>query len=70
MTDAAGAPPRRGAVVAGGVLVGLFGLIIGALGSSFAYDDAWITYRYALNLASGHRWLHLASVGTESCCFT
>lgn len=53
MIDAAGASPSRGVVLAGGVLVGLFGLVIGALGSSFAYDDAFITYRYALNLASG-----------------
>ena len=54
MIDAQERPPRRAAVLAGGLLIAVFGLAIGALQASFAYDDAWITYRYALNLASGN----------------
>ncbi len=43
----------RVAAFGGGVLVALFGLIIGWAAAPFAYDDAWITYRYAFNMASG-----------------
>ena len=45
---------RRLATVAGGAGVGLFALAIGVAQAPFSYDDAWITYRYAFNLASGN----------------
>jgi hypothetical protein len=53
MTVAAAPSTRRLATVAGGVAVGIFALVIGIARAPFSYDDAWITYRYAFNLASG-----------------
>jgi len=53
MTVPAASALRRLSVRGGGLSIALFGLIIGAAAAPFAYDDAWITYRYAYNLASG-----------------
>ena len=53
MTAPAASALRRLSVRGGGLSIALFGLIIGAAAAPFAYDDAWITYRYAYNLASG-----------------
>ena len=43
------------AAIAGliGAAIGTLGLIVGLSYSHFAYDDAWITYRYAYNFAVG-----------------
>ena len=43
---------RRGPAAAG-VLLALFALAVGAAAAPFSYDDAWITFRYASNFASG-----------------
>ncbi len=59
MSEAATAPPtRRIATLAGGFVVGLFALAIGVARAPFSYDDAWITYRYAFNLASGNGFVY------------
>jgi hypothetical protein len=53
MIVAEASPTRRLLHVAGGVLLAGLALAIGYASAPFAYDDAWITYRYALNFASG-----------------
>ncbi len=55
--DAAGLPrPRR--VPAAALLVALAGLAAGAIAAPISYDDAWITYRYAYNVAAGHGFVY------------
>jgi hypothetical protein len=54
----AASPTRRLATVAAGAAVGLFALVIGVAQAPFSYDDAWITYRYAFNLASGNGFVY------------
>lgn len=49
--DVAAAPLPR--VLVAALSVALAGLAAGVLAWGIAYDDAWITYRYAYNLASG-----------------
>ena len=44
--------------VLAGFLLAAIGLAVGALASGFTYDDAWITYRYAYNLAAGHGFVY------------
>jgi hypothetical protein len=39
-------------------LVALFGLVIGLAASPFSYDDAWISHRYAYNLAAGEGFVY------------
>jgi hypothetical protein len=51
--DGAGAPAGRGTAAAAALLA-VIGIAVGVLASPFSYDDAWITYRYAANLAAGH----------------
>jgi hypothetical protein len=41
-----------------GALVALIGVTIGLAASPFSYDDAWITYRYAYNLAAGNGFVY------------
>ncbi len=41
-------------------LVALAGLVMGILAAGIAYDDAWITYRYAYNVASGQGFVYNA----------
>lgn len=60
---------RRDALAA--AILSLTALWLGATARHVAYDDAWITYRYAHNLASGHglvynageRWLGTTAPG-------
>jgi hypothetical protein len=40
-------------VLAAGTLLIALGLVVGIGAAPFSYDDAWITYRYAYNLAAG-----------------
>jgi hypothetical protein len=49
---------RRLAVILAGAAVGIFALVIGIAQAPFSYDDAWITYRYAFNLASGNGFVY------------
>jgi hypothetical protein len=49
---------RRLAIMAAGAAVGIFALVIGIAQAPFSYDDAWITYRYAFNLASGNGFVY------------
>jgi hypothetical protein len=50
--------PARRAVLAAAVLVGLAGLAAGILAAPISYDDAWITYRYAYNVAAGQGFVY------------
>jgi hypothetical protein len=47
---------RRDLPAAG--LLALVALVFGWLATSIAYDDAWITYRYAFNLATGQGFVY------------
>ena len=55
---APGPPPSRVPVSA--LLVALAGLFAGILAAGISYDDAWITYRYAYNLAAGDGFVYNA----------
>jgi hypothetical protein len=57
VTLVAAAPVRRG-VLAAAVLVALVGLGAGIVAAPISYDDAWITYRYAYNLAAGQGFVY------------
>jgi hypothetical protein len=50
------APPLRVPLPA--LLVALAGLAAGILAAGISYDDAWITYRYAFNLAAGEGFVY------------
>lgn len=51
------APLHRRVVVAA-LLVALAGLAVGLVATPISYDDAWITYRYAYNLAAGQGFVY------------
>jgi hypothetical protein len=53
------APPRARLPLAA-LLVALAGLVVGVLAAGISYDDAWITYRYAFNLAAGDGFVYNA----------
>ena len=48
----------RSRVPVSALLVALAGLVVGILAAGISYDDAWITYRYAYNLAAGNGFVY------------
>jgi hypothetical protein len=50
--------PSDARLLAGAGLVALLGLVVGGAAAPFSYDDAWITFRYAYNLAAGHGFVY------------
>ena len=56
--DAPSRPPRDARTLGWGALIALVGITIGLAASPFSYDDAWITYRYAYNLAAGNGFVY------------
>ena len=57
IADLAAARPR---VRAAAILVALAGLAAGIVAAPISYDDAWITYRYAYNVAAGQGFVYNA----------
>jgi hypothetical protein len=56
--SAGGVAPVRHGVLVAALLVALAGLGAGIVAAPISYDDAWITYRYAYNLAAGQGFVY------------